>query len=414
MRPQSEGSTPNTIMLLDRTAFIAILAAACLAVVALSFILARYAPRGVALFVPTALMAVGLAPMFDPWRNLAQAGTILRTTGFVGMLCGLYALFHRLLIIQSAAPESGHAAAAAAADAASANRPRTRPTPGFWAAVAWCMVLFTGLELMPRFSAEVIAAADFRKVVRDVGFHGQVRTAIRTDLGAARSSGRHDLVHGLSLAVASAVAIALACLLLAADAGPDWHRAVGIAWPRPLQVPAALVGGAGLWILFAGLDTALAGALAVSRHERGLAPALRPLSLPMALAFGGLIPAVVQELWFRAFIGRGLTGRLGTVLGILVTSCLCAMTRLDMRVVILGFALGVSLHLAYLASGSLPVAILIHACVSVGDIVTARSPYPLSASIGPLGYLAAVILVLTTAVLLYRQRPPRPTAALGG
>ena len=402
-------------MLSDPTTFRVILATSCVASLVISFVVARYGPRGAVLFMSTALMAVGLTPMFEPWGNLAPAGVILRTVGFLGMACGIVDLFRRLLIIQAATAESPDAGDTAAA--ANDQRPRTRPTPGLWAALAWCTVLATGLELLPNYSADVIAATDFRSVVRGFDADGFLHTAIRTDLGAARGSVRHGLFVTLGMAVASAVAMFLVCLLLNADVGPHWRRMVGLAWPRPLQVLAAVVGGTGLWILFAGLDTVLTRTLLISMNYTGTreyAPALPQLPLAVALIFGAVIPAIVHEFWFRAYIGRGLTGRLGPVLGVLVTSCLCALTRLDMRVVILGFALGIVLHLAYLASGSLPATILIHGCVAVGDIVMARSAYPFTDSIATLGYVAAIIFVLTAGVLLYRNRVPHPSAAPGG
>jgi hypothetical protein len=82
-----------------------------------------------------------------------------------------------------------------------------------------------------------------------------------------------------------------------------------------------------------------------------------PLTV-LAVAIG---PGVVEELWCRAFLGRGLSARYGILLGVLITSVLFALMHVDPSQ-LLGIALmGAYLHFVYFATRSIWAPILLHA-----------------------------------------------------
>jgi membrane protease YdiL (CAAX protease family) len=70
--------------------------------------------------------------------------------------------------------------------------------------------------------------------------------------------------------------------------------------------------------------------------------------------------AVNEELFCRGFLGRGLVGRYGVLLGVLFTSSIFAIIHCSISQGLCAFILGCFFHLAYLATRSLWVPILLH------------------------------------------------------
>ncbi|MBN9521765.1 CPBP family intramembrane metalloprotease, partial [bacterium] len=76
----------------------------------------------------------------------------------------------------------------------------------------------------------------------------------------------------------------------------------------------------------------------------------------------GIAPGVVEELWCRGFLGRGLVGRYGWVAGVVLSSAFFGLLHLwPPPYVILTAVMGACLHFAYACSRSLWVPIFIHA-----------------------------------------------------
>lgn len=75
----------------------------------------------------------------------------------------------------------------------------------------------------------------------------------------------------------------------------------------------------------------------------------------------GVGPGVVEELWCRGYLGRGLLGRYGRAGGVFITSLLFGLLHpWPPSYVLTAGALGAVLHFTYLASRSLWVPILLH------------------------------------------------------
>jgi membrane protease YdiL (CAAX protease family) len=75
----------------------------------------------------------------------------------------------------------------------------------------------------------------------------------------------------------------------------------------------------------------------------------------------GIGPGVVEELWCRGFLGRGLLARHGALLGVLFSSAFFGLLHLwPPSYVLVTAAMGACLHFAYLASRSLWVPIAMH------------------------------------------------------
>lgn len=80
----------------------------------------------------------------------------------------------------------------------------------------------------------------------------------------------------------------------------------------------------------------------------------------LAMLVIAVTPAFSEEFWCRAFLGRGLVGRHGYVLGIIYTSFFFGAIHLFPHQAAMAALLGIVLHSAYVASRSLLISMLMH------------------------------------------------------
>jgi membrane protease YdiL (CAAX protease family) len=78
------------------------------------------------------------------------------------------------------------------------------------------------------------------------------------------------------------------------------------------------------------------------------------------LVLGCVLPAVGEELFFRGFLGRGLVGRYGQPLGVLLTSLAFGLFHLAPERIVAATILGISLHIVYLSAKSLYAPMILH------------------------------------------------------
>lgn len=99
-------------------------------------------------------------------------------------------------------------------------------------------------------------------------------------------------------------------------------------------------------------------------------------SMPLlgAIVVIGVFPGFSEELWCRAFLGRGLVGKYGLFWGILLTSFLFGAIHGDPRQGTMALLMGAMLHFAYQTSRSLLIPILMHFLNNSLSITLARFP----------------------------------------
>jgi uncharacterized protein len=195
-----------------------------------------------------------------------------------------------------------------------------------------------------------------------------------------------------------------AVVVLRKVVGPVWAREAGLRrLPLThlglglLALPAFSVASDGLAVLLYrafGVEHLLdqAGELGT------LFAGFHPLFVLLAIGVG---PGVVEELWCRGFLGRGLVGRYGWAVGVVLSSSFFGLLHLwPPPYVILTAVMGLALHFAYACSRSLGVPIAVHAAnngfaglaavgaVPVGGMDRALAAYP-AVTYG----LAAVVLL---------------------
>jgi hypothetical protein len=118
---------------------------------------------------------------------------------------------------------------------------------------------------------------------------------------------------------------------------------------------------------------------------------------------------VGEELWCRGFLGRGLVGRHGVVLGVLASAFFFGLIHVDPLQGTMAMLMGLWLHFVYLTTRSLWMPMLLHFLNNSVAVLASRVVWlnTISDSSGNLPwhlYLAAGGLLLTTGYALFQSR----------
>lgn len=226
---------------------------------------------------------------------------------------------------------------------------------GIWEAVAWCLVLLV---------------VDFVVGVQ-LGIVG-ARTGWKPDIGTiVLLSGAVNLgvaIFALRMSYRGCVR-RIAAIRLPAFA----HGVIAIVLPLPLAVAIlACSAWTGRW------SSSPSGTSAVELRSAEVWP-LTAAPAPSRWAFvdekymelarqswfivivaGCLLPAMGEELFFRAFLGRGLIARFGGVVGVAVTSLLFGLFHLTPERILWAAIIGVVMHIVYLSSKSILAPMAVH------------------------------------------------------
>lgn len=130
---------------------------------------------------------------------------------------------------------------------------------------------------------------------------------------------------------------------------------------------------------------------------------------PFAVLVIGVGPGIGEELWCRGFLGRGLVGNYGAVLGILATSFFFGLIHVDPCQGTMAMLMGLWLHFVYLMSRSLWLPMLLHFVNNSLGVLAPRlsllqmldsPPQDIPVAV----YLSSVLVVLAVAYALYQSR----------
>ncbi len=249
--------------------------------------------------------------------------------------------------------------------------PAGPPHPNVGWAVLWCVALV----LVSQIAGGVVGAV----IILGGIFLSKEPPPNNVEEALRASSFQAGIVAGQM--VAHVVILLLALLLLRVVAGRDWPRQV--AWRPPAwhQWLVALLMSPGLLILATGFYLFLHDVLKVpSMKDFGL-PGMSEMEkmitgwpLWLGVLVIGVTPAFSEELWCRAFLGRGLVGTHGYVLGVFFTSLLFGLIHLDPGQAVMAAGMGLFLHAAYLWTRSLWVPMFLHFLNNSTSVLLARLP----------------------------------------
>jgi hypothetical protein len=127
----------------------------------------------------------------------------------------------------------------------------------------------------------------------------------------------------------------------------------------------------------------------------------------------GLGPGIGEELWCRGFLGRGLVGSHGVVLGVLASSFFFGLIHGDPCQGIMAMVMGLWLHFVYLTTRSLLLPMLLHFLNNSIAVLEPRFPFLTildtePAQIPAIVYVSAALL-LAAGVYAFCQSRPRLT-----
>jgi membrane protease YdiL (CAAX protease family) len=298
--------------------------------------------------------------------------------------------------------------------------PATRPPhPGFWWSVLWCLAFLVVTQVMP------VLFVSTWFVIPEILRASQAGPAAEKLDQSELANRVMDQVLTPSIALAQLAVIGFSWFVLRLVVGPDWTRQIAVRWPSPTHVVLVLLGFPGLVLLSnGGYELAKQFLPSLEDIARWFFPEMKDLKLSdmeeMVKVFKswpwqygvliiGLGPGIGEELWCRGFLGRGLVGRYGVVLGVLLTSLFFGLLHVEPRQAAAVALMAVALHLAYLATRSFWVPVLLHTLNN--SLAVASSQIPGLAELEqatekplPLHYTASAILLAAVAWALYRGR----------
>jgi membrane protease YdiL (CAAX protease family) len=284
-----------------------------------------------------------------------------------------------------------------------------RPHPGFWASLGWSVlfVLVTqGIGLFVMFVVllgQVLLSSNQRAALKEMSTSQSL--AVSPSLARAMAAG---------MLVQEGVSVLVAWAMIRLIVGADWKRRLALR--RPGMVHVVL----GLLLLVSTMVLANAVALLVKQAQVALtgtdATELEQMMkvfdswpLPFAVLLVGVGPGIAEELWCRGFLGRGLVGRYGAIVGVLLTSTFFGLMHVyPLYQVAFAAVLGLALHFIYLTTRSLLLPMFLHCANNTLAVVATRLTDADSAkepeSIPLLFCAAAVVLSVAAGWALYRSR----------
>lgn len=219
---------------------------------------------------------------------------------------------------------------------------------------------------------------------------------------------------GIGLWTAHFLMIVLSLLVLRIAVGREWPRQVALRLPSlphfllvVFMTPAVIVLANGLYSLLRdrlGVPTGF-GAKGMD-GAADLEQLFNSWPLAIAVFVVGVMPGISEELWCRAFLGRGLVGIYGYVVGVLMASSLFGAIHILPCQGMMAAVMGIVLHYVYLTTRSLVAPMLLHFFNNALSVTLSRS----SGDFEPRGssavffYTAAALVVAAAGYALYESR----------
>jgi membrane protease YdiL (CAAX protease family) len=306
-----------------------------------------------------------------------------------------------------------------------------KPGPGLLGAVGWCIVFVAAqifgalLTVCIVFAAHVFAAPNPQQFFDEQmdGFNKAVGAQAPGNSPAApgteadpkaprdRPAMPTEFGHALAWGMLAAqfVSLGMIVVVFPRRIGRDWKRQLGVRTPHWMHVVLVLLIVPGFMVCADAIQTLFlwATGLKPPAAVRALNGVFGTFPWPLTALAVAIGPGLVEELWCRGFIGRGLSARYGLVLGVLLTAVLFAAMHGDPSQLLVITVMGVYLHFVYLASRSIWVPILLHASNNGLAILLALTVKPSEneAQVTPIiVYIAALALMIFGSVALWTSR----------
>ncbi len=294
----------------------------------------------------------------------------------------------------------------------------------FWEAIAWCVV-FVAAQLCALLGTICVVFAAYAFAAPEPGkfFDQQIDAALKAidpKFQGERPAMPFEFGQAIAWGMLAAqfASLGLIALVLPRRIGPDWKRQIGVRKPAGLHVLLVLLVVPGFMIVSGVVQEAFLWATGIRPPAamKALNDIFKEYPWPLTVLAVGIGPGLVEELWCRGFLGRGLSARYGLVAGVLVTSVLFAVMHIDPTQLFVIALMGAYLHFVYVATRSIWVPILLHAMNNGVSIllVLALKPEQLDQDkhVPIVVTIAALSLMIFGSVALWTSRAElRPTLA---
>jgi membrane protease YdiL (CAAX protease family) len=333
-----------------------------------------------------------------------------------------------------------------------------RPHPGFWMSLLWC-IAFLAVTQTP---GSVVALAEMTIGMRDFARQEQAKQEelekerakqealengdpLNEEPDATSEPKRpkpvvlnpkmymQDFLRSslVRVSLLHAFAITEICVIffswgaIRLMVGADWKRKLALRRPGLAHTIFAVLGLPALALLGNGTYVFLTKVCGIPGMEMLFQqlPGMGEVNVPfiqelmdtikswnpaIAILIIGLGPGIGEELWCRGFLGRGLVGRYGVVVGIALTSFFFGLIHLDPAQATMAMLMGVCLHYVYQTTRSLWLSILLHFMNNSLSVVLMRFPALDAIDNHPERFLplvaASAVLVAAIGYAFYQSR----------
>jgi membrane protease YdiL (CAAX protease family) len=168
--------------------------------------------------------------------------------------------------------------------------------------------------------------------------------------------------------------IGVSLLMLRLVVGREWKRKIAFRTPGFTHTLLALASLPALVLLVNKTFFILHEDLHLPSFIQQVTSMFEAWPWPVAVLIIGVGPGVGEELWCRGFLGRGLVGRYGVILGVIFSSFFFGLIHLDPAQGLMAMAMGFWLHFVYLTSRSILLPMLLHFLNNTAAVVMGRIP----------------------------------------
>lgn len=284
------------------------------------------------------------------------------------------------------------------------------PHPNFGWSLLWCL-LFLIVTQVPGGILGIVVALGLPRLAP--------HTFSLNDLGNRNSLFQSDAMSigvALAIVVAELSVVFFPLLIVRLIVGRDWTRQLALRRPSRSHTLLALASLPAFMLLGNVAYNYLRKVLHLpSLSDLGFGGMEEMVDIASKWPWGfavlviGLGPGIGEELWCRGFLGRGLVGNYGAVLGVIATSFFFGLIHLDPCQGTMAMLMGLWLHFVYLMSRSLWLPMLLHFINNSLGVLAPRFSFlqlldSPPQSIPVFVYLAAALLVVGVAYALYQSR----------
>lgn len=274
-------------------------------------------------------------------------------------------------------------------------RPKRKPGFGFWLAVAWTLLYFVSTQVV---GAIILVPILLVMMVAEAGPNGQPPADPMAWM-------KEPKVAAMLLGVTAAsqfFGLGLSWLLLRLWCGKSWPRKIALTrLPTPTHAILMLIWFPAMIALAALIEVPikeyvptmqeLLKAIGVKFQMEGTTEAILAMvkDAPWGLAIFAVAvtPGICEEVFCRGFLGQGLSGRYRTFAVVGIVSFLFGCMHADPQQGVGAMCLGIAIHFAYVATRSLPVAMLVHFANNGLAVLHVNTHTPFAGVLDPLEHV---------------------------